>query len=97
MSMFNTCLRNGQISLGDDFDNVSEVTGLFGLTATKLVSNNVFDIPNQDNAVACLFSDSESKGWHYIRKMGPALDNHGWNEILSISAYSKTTSKTMTS
>ena len=53
MSKFNTCLRNGFVSFGDDFDVVAEVTHLFGLKATKLP----FNIPGKKDALACLFSE----------------------------------------
>ena len=45
MSKFNSCLRNGFVSFGDDFDVVAEVTHLFGVNASKLPYHNWFKVP----------------------------------------------------
>ena len=44
MSKFNSCLRNGFVSFGDDFDVVAEVTHLFGVNASKLPYHNWFKV-----------------------------------------------------
>lgn len=87
MSKFNTCLRNGFISFGDDFDSVAEVTHLFGGTAMKLPYRVAFGILGKNDVIAWLPSEEGSHGWHNVPEYGPNVDSHGWNEILTISEY----------
>ena len=57
MSKFNSCLRNGHVSFGDDFDTVAEVSHLHGLEATKLPYHTSFNIPGKKNTIAWLPSE----------------------------------------
>jgi hypothetical protein len=84
MSKFNTCLRNGFVSFGDDFDVVAEVTHLFGMKATKLPYHNCFKIPGKKDVIACLFSEEGGDGWHNVPNYGPTVDSKGWNEIVTL-------------
>ena len=85
--MFNTCLRKGSVSFGDDLDTVSEVTGLWGLKATKLPFHNWFKVPNQTDTISCLLSEDGGNGWHNVPGFGAKADERGWNEILTIAEY----------
>ena len=87
MSKFNTCLRNGSISFGDDFDTVAEVTALFGHSVKKIPFHNWFDISGKPNAIGCLLSEDGGNGWHNVREFGPTTDSKGWNEVLIVSEY----------
>ena len=87
MSKFNTCLRNGFVSFGDDLDTVAEVTHLFGVTAAKLPYHNWFKVPGKTDAIAWLPSEAGGKGWHNVPEYGPNADTHGWNEMLTIAEY----------
>ena len=87
MSKFNTCLRNGSISFGDDFDTVAEVTALFGHSVKKIPFHNWFDISGKPNAIGCLLSEDGGNGWHNVREFGPTTDSTGWNEVLTVSEY----------
>lgn len=94
MSKFNTCLRNGFVSLGDDLDSVAEATHIFGCKATKLPYHNWFYIPGSENTIGCLLSEDGGNGWKNTRKLGLCCDEHGWNEILEISEFNEDTAKT---
>ena len=94
MSKFNNSLRNGTISFGDDFDSVSEVSHLLELNIGRLPSNCKFNIPGLNDTKACILSENGGKGWHYGRDFGPAKDEYGWNEILSISEFNDNPEKT---
>ena len=87
MSKFNSCLRNGHVSFGDDFDIVAEVTHLFGQKATKLPYRTWFNVPGKKNVIGWLPSEEGGKGWHNVPEYGPNTDSRGWNEILTISEY----------
>jgi hypothetical protein len=87
MSKFNTCLRNGFVSFGDDLNTVAEVTHLFGVTATKLPYHNWFKVPGKTDAIAWLPSEDGGRGWHNVPEYGPNTDTHGWNEMLTIAEY----------
>ena len=94
MSKFNTCLRNGNVSFGDDLDSVAEVTHLFGCRATKLPYHNWFYIPGGEGTIGCLLSENGGDGWKNTRKLGLCCDEHGWNEVLQISEFNKDSAKT---
>ena len=87
MSKFNTCLRNGFVSLGDDFDVVAEVTRLFGVNASKLPYHNWFKVPGKTDVITWLPSEDGGKGWHNVPEYGLRNDACGWKEILTISEY----------
>ena len=93
MSKFTNCLRNGHISLGDDFDTVAEVIHLLGGTAAKLPYHNWFKVPNHADTIACLLSEDGGGGWHNIPEYGPNSDACGWNEILTVFEYNDATTK----
>ena len=57
MSKFNSCLRNGFVSFGDDFDVVAEVTHLFGVNASKLPYHNWFKLPGKMDVITWLPSE----------------------------------------
>lgn len=101
MGNFNSCLRNGKLSFGDDFKKVVEVTRLFGLAATKLPFHSCFNIPNEKDSIAWLVTedgglDKKTNGqWHNIRTFGPESDEHGWNEILTISEFNDAAETTL--
>jgi len=94
MSKFNTCLRNGFVSFGDDLDSVAEVTHLFGCKATKLPYHNWFCVPGREDTIGSLLSENGGDGWTNTRKLGLNCDEHGWNEILEISEFNKNSEKT---
>ena len=87
MSKFNSCLRNGFVSFGDDFDVVAEVTHLFGVNASKLPYHNWFKVPGKTDVITWLPSEDGGRGWHNVPEYGPHNDAHGWQEILTISEY----------
>ena len=87
MSEINACFRNGQVSFGDDFDSVAEVTHLFGREAKKLPYHSWFNVPGKKNVIGWLPSEKGGKGWHNVPEYGPNTDSRGWNEILTISEY----------
>ena len=62
MSEFNSCLRSGKVSFGDDLHSVAEVTHLFGVMATKLPYHNWFNVPGKENTIACLLSEDGGDG-----------------------------------
>jgi len=94
MSKFNTCLRNGIVSFGDDLDSVVEVTHIFGCKAAKLPYHNWFYIPGREDTIAILLSENGGDGWKNTRNLGLRCDEHGWNEILEISELNKDPVKT---
>lgn len=99
MSKFNSCLRNGHVSFGDDFDSVAEVTHLFGLKAAKLPYHTCFNIPEKERTIAWLVAedggtDKTGGQWHNIREFGPTQESHGWNEILRIAEFNDTAETT---
>ena len=94
MSKFNTCLRNGIVSFGDDLDSVVEVTHIFGCKAAKLPYHNWFYIPGREDTIAILLSENGGDGWKNTRKLGLRCDERGWNEILEISELNKDSVKT---
>ena len=94
MSKFNNSLRNGTISWGDDFDSVSEVSILLGFKAGKTIPSSRIDIPGLSDTKVCILSENGSKGWHFVRDFGPAKDEYGWNEILTISEFNDNSEKT---
>ena len=87
MSKFNSCLRNGFVSFGDDFDVVAEVTHLFGVNASKLPYHNWFKVPGKMDVITWLPSEDGGRGWHNVPEYGPNTDSRGWNEIVAISEY----------
>ena len=95
MSKFNTCICNGSISFGDDFDTVAEVTALFGHSIKKIPFHNWFDIPGKPNTIGCLLSEDGGKGWHNVRKFGLTTDSKGWNEVLTVSEYNDDPAETL--
>ena len=94
MSEINACFRNGQVSFGDDFDSVAEVTHLFGLKAMKLPYHTWFNVPGKEHVIGWLPSEKGGKGWHNGPEYGPNTDSRGWNEILTISEYNDDAEKT---
>ena len=94
MSEFNSCLRSGKVSFGDDLCSVAEVTHLFRVKATKLPYHNWFTVPGKENTIACLLSENGGDGWQNARKIGPMCDKRGWNEILVIEEFNKDSEKT---
>lgn len=84
MSEVNKSLREGQIKFGYDFGTVSEVTHLFGMSATRLPFHNCFRIPGAENALGCMLSEEGGKGWSNAREFGLRQDDRGWREILTI-------------
>ena len=94
MSEFNSCLRSGKVSFGDDLWSVAEVTHLFGVKSSKLPYHNWFKVPGKDNTIACLLSENGGDGWSNMRKIGPICDKRGWNEILAIDEFNKGAKKT---
>ena len=87
MSKLNSCLRNGHVSSGDDFNTVAEVTHLYGLEATKLPYHSWCNVPGKQNVIVWLPSEEGGKGWHNVPEFGPDTDSRGWREILTISEY----------
>ena len=77
MSEFNSCLRSGKVSFGDDLCSVAEATHLFGLKAAKLPYHNWFKVPDKDNTIVCLLSENGGDGWSNMRKIGPTCDKRG--------------------
>lgn len=94
MSKFNNSLMNGTISFGDDFDSVSEVSHLLGLDIGRLPSSCKFNIPGLNDTKACILSENGGKGWHFVRDFGPAKDENGWNEIITITEFNDNPEKT---
>ena len=94
MSEFNSCLRSGKVSFGDDLRSVAEVTHLFGAKATKLPYHISFDVPGRDDTIVCMLTENGGNGWINMRKIGPTCDNRGWNEILAIDEFNKDAEKT---
>ena len=94
MSKFNNSLRNGHVSLGDDFDTVAEVTHLFGVSATMLPHRNWFNVPNCADTIAWLPAENGGNGYHNVPEFGPKSDERGWNEVLTISEYNDSESVT---
>jgi len=94
MSEFNSCLRSGTVSFGDDFGSVAEVTHLWGLKATKLPRRIWFNVPGRDDTIVCMLAENGGEGWRNVRKIGPACDKMGWNEILVVEESNKNTEKT---
>lgn len=84
MSEVNQSLREGQIKFGYDFGSVSEVTHLFGMTATRLPFHNYFNIPGKENTVGCLLSEEGGNGWSNAREFGVKKDERGWREICTV-------------
>ncbi len=89
MSEFNSCLRSGNVSFGDDFSSVAEVTHLFGSNATKLPYRVWLNVPDKDSTIVCLLSENGGAGWSNVRKIGPVCDERGWNEVLAIDEFNK--------
>jgi hypothetical protein len=87
MSKFNSCLRNGFVSFGDDFDVVAEVTHLFGVSASKLPYHNWFKVPGKADVITWLPSEDGGRGWHNVPEYGLLNDARGWKDILTISEY----------
>ena len=92
MSKFNSCLRNGHVSFGDDFDTVAEVMHLHGLKATKLPYRTSAGIPDKEHTIAWLPSEDGGRDktggqWHNVPEYGPNTDSRGWNEVVTISEY----------
>ncbi len=87
MAKLNTCLRNGSISIGEDFTSVKEVTHLYGKTATRLPFHNSFRIPGRTDEIACLLSEDGGDRWHNVPEYGTGMDAQGWNEILTYVEY----------
>ncbi|MBR4654384.1 MAG: hypothetical protein IKO72_13570 [Kiritimatiellae bacterium] len=87
MSKFNSCLRSGHVSFGDDLNTVAEVTHLFGLAAMKLPYHAWFNVPGKQNVIGWLPSENGGNGWHNVPEYGPDTDSQGWSEILTISEY----------
>lgn len=84
MSEVNKSLREGQIKFGYDFGSVSEVTHLFGMTATRLPFHNCFRIPGKENTLGCMLSEEGGEGWSNAREFGLKKDERGWREIITI-------------
>lgn len=84
MSEVNKSLREGQIKFGYDFGTVSEVTHLFGMSATRLPFHNCFKIPGAENTIGCMLSEEGGEGWSNAREFGLKKDDRGWREILTI-------------
>ena len=94
MSEFNSCLRSGTVSFGDDLGSVAEVTHLWGLKATKLPRRNWFNVPGRDDTIVCMLAENGGDGWCNVRKIGPACEKRGWNEILVVEEFNKDNEKT---
>ena len=95
MSEFNSCLRSGKVSFGNDLRSVAEVTHLFRVKATKLPYHNWFNVPGKGNIIACLLSEDGGKGWHNVREFGLTTDSKGWNEVLTVSEYNDDPAETL--
>ena len=95
MSKFNSCLRSGRVSFGDDLNTVAEVTHLFGMDATKLPYHNWFNKPNAKDEIVCLLSEDGGNGWRNAREFGPQCDKCGWNEVLSFGEFNLDSEKTV--
>ena len=95
MSKFNSCLRSGRVSFGDDLNTVAEVTHLFGMDATKLPYHNWFNKPNAKDEIVCLLSEDGGNGWRNAREFGPQCDKCGWNEVLSFGEFNRDSKKTV--
>ena len=95
MSKFNSCLRSGWVSFGDDLNTVAEVTHLFGMDATKLPYHNWFNKPNAKDEIVCLLSEDGGNGWRNVREFGPQCDKCGWNEVLSFGEFNRDSKKTV--
>ena len=94
MSEFNSCLRSGKVTFGDDLCSVAEVTHLFGAKATKLPYRIWFNVPGKDDTIVCMLTENGGDGWSNMRKIGPTCDKRGWNEILGIDEFNKDPEKT---
>lgn len=95
MSKFNACLRNGHVSLGDDFDIVAEVTHLFGLKATKLPYHSWFNVPGKKDVIGWLPSEKGGKGWHNVPEYGSSTNSHDWDEILTTAEFNDDVATTL--
>lgn len=95
MSEFNDGLRRGQITFGDDFGSVAEVTHLFGRTATRLPYQCGFGIPGKEDTIALMLSKDGGNGWMNEREFGAKIDGRGWREIVQIREYNKNHEKSV--
>ena len=95
MSKFNTCLRNGFVSLGDDFDEAAEAIYLFGMRATETACPNCYSVEGLYGIEVCLFLEKGESGWHNVPSYGPTVDSRGWNEMVALREYNVKRKKTV--
>lgn len=84
MSEFNTALRDGNVRFGYDFNNVAEVTHLWGATAKRLPHGIGFRIPDADDTIALLLGENGGRGWKNIPRRSLKMDDRGHRQIVRI-------------
>lgn len=81
MSEYNECLRTKKVVSGNDFLNMFEVLGLFGISK-KGIGCGVFEVPGSERVVSLM---TEERGKVSVeRKFGEKRDSRGWREVVEL-------------